>query len=112
MYDYPEGSAWDFLLHAIGKKKIPSPKERIEKNYLAYIHTYNFTDEQIIILRKIKDIFVSNITAKREINEKDIFGNPIYEKLIGSYNSVNEKFGGEFHSIINQLKETFNLKMM
>jgi len=49
MYDYPEGSAWDFLLHALGKKKIPTPKERIEKNYLSYIHTYNFTGEQIVI---------------------------------------------------------------
>ena len=49
MYNYPEGSAWDFLLHALGKKKIPTPKERIEKNYLSYIHTYNFTDEQIVI---------------------------------------------------------------
>lgn len=39
MYDYPEGSAWDFLLHALGKKKIPTPKERIEKK-LPFIHSY------------------------------------------------------------------------
>ena len=56
MYDYPEGSAWDFLLHALGKKRIPTQKERIEKNYLSYIHTYDFTDEQIVILKKIKEI--------------------------------------------------------
>jgi type I site-specific restriction endonuclease len=52
MYDYSEGSAWDFLLHALGKKKIPTPKERIEKNYISYIHTYDFTDEQIVILKR------------------------------------------------------------
>jgi type I restriction enzyme R subunit len=110
MYDYPEGSAWDFLLHALGKKKIPTPKERIEKNYLSYIHTYNFTDEQIIILKKIKDVFASNIASKREIDVKEIFGNPIYERLIGSYDSINQKFDGKFNLVINELKRTFGLK--
>ena len=110
MYDYPQGSAWDFLLHAIGKKKIPTPKERIEKNYLSYIHTYNFNDEQIVILRKIKDVFASNISSKRDIDIKDIFGNPIYEKLIGSYEKVNEKFDGKFNLVINDLKNTFGFK--
>lgn len=110
MYDYPEGSAWDFMLHALGTKKIPTPKERIEKNYLSYIRTYRFTDEQIIILKKIKDIFASNIASKRDIEIKDIFGNPIYERLIGSYNTVNTVFEGKFDSVIKDLKETFGLR--
>jgi type I site-specific restriction endonuclease len=110
MYDYPEGSAWDFLLHALGKKKIPTPKERIEKNYLSYIHTYDFTDEQIVILKKIKDVFASNLASKRDIDVKEIFGNPIYEKLIGSYDSINQKFDGKFNLVINELKRTFGLK--
>lgn len=107
MYDYPEGSAWDFLLHALGKKKIPTPKERIEKNYLSYIHTYNFSDDQIVVLKKIKDVFASNIASKRTIEENDIFGNPIYERLIGSYDEVNKKFDGKFNFVINDLKNTF-----
>lgn len=107
MYDYPEGSAWDFLLHALGKKKIPTPKERIEKNYVSYIHTYNFTDEQIVILKKIKDVFASNIASNREIDIKEIFGNPIYERLIGSYDSINHKFDGKFNLVISDLKQTF-----
>ncbi len=107
MYDFPEGSAWDFLLHALGKKKIPTPKERIEKSYLSYIHTYNFTDEQIVVLKKIKDVFVSNIASKRTINEKEIFGNPIYERLIGSYEDINKKFDGKLSLILNDLKQTF-----
>lgn len=107
MYNYPEGSAWDFLLHALGKKKIPTPKERIEKNYVSYIHTYNFTDEQIVILKKIKDVFASNIASNREIDIKEIFGNPIYERLIGSYDSINQKFDGKFNLVINDLKQTF-----
>ncbi|MDB5090173.1 MAG: hypothetical protein JWR09_4167 [Mucilaginibacter sp.] len=111
MYDYPEGSAWDFLLHALGKKKIPTPKERIEKNYLSYIHTYDFTDEQIVVLKKIKDVFASNIASKRIIEEKDIFGNPIYEKLIGTYSSVNEKFNGKFNLVLKNLKNTFETRV-
>lgn len=111
MYDFPEGSAWDFLLHALGKKKIPTPKERIEKNYLSYIHTYDFTDEQIVILKKIKEVFASNITSKRVIGEKEIFGNPIYEKLLGSYDSINKKFEGKFDSVINDLKQTFGNRL-
>lgn len=107
MYDFPEGSAWDFLLHALGKKKIPTPKERIEKNYLSYIHTYDFTDEQIIVLKKIKDVFASNLASKRSIDEKEIFGNPIYERLIGSYDDINKKFDGKFGLVINDLKTTF-----
>lgn len=110
MYDYPEGSAWDFLLHALGKKKIPTPKERIEKNYLSYIHTYDFTDEQIVILEKIKEVFASNLTSKRDIDIKEIFGNPIYERLIGSYDSINQKFDGKFNSVINDLKQTFKTR--
>ena len=110
MYDYPEGSAWDFLLHALGKKKIPTPKERIEKNYLSYIHTYDFTDEQIVVLKKIKDVFASNIASKRTIDEKDIFGNPIYEKLIGSYDSINKIFDGKFSFVIDNLKGAFMVK--
>lgn len=109
MYDYPEGSAWDFLLHALGKRKIPTPKERIEKNYLSYIKTYNFTDEQIIVLRKIKDLFASNIASKRNIEVNDIFGNPIYESLIGSFKTVDQTFDGKFNLVITDLKNTFGI---
>jgi type I restriction enzyme R subunit len=111
MYDYPEGSAWDFLLHALGKKNIPTPKERIEKNYLSYIHTYNFTDEQIVILKKIKEVFASNIASKQDIDIKEIFGNPIYERLIGSYDSINKKFDGKFNLVIKDLKNTFRTRV-
>jgi hypothetical protein len=111
MYDFPEGSAWDFLLHALGKKKIPTPKERIEKSYLSYIHTYDFTDEQIVILKKIKDIFASNLAYKRNIDEKEIFGNPIYERLIGSYDEINKKFDGKFNIVITDLKNTFGNRL-
>lgn len=110
MYDYPEGSAWDFLLHALGKKKIPTTKEKIEKSYLSYLQTYSFSDEQIIVLKKIKDLFASNITIKKDFEVQDIFGNPIYERLIGSYDDTNKKFGGNFVLILNDLKTTFGIR--
>ncbi len=107
MYNYPEGSIWDFILHAFGFKKIPSPAERIERLYNTYISTYNFNDEQIIILRKIKDLIVSNLTLKKDITLKDIFSNPIYERLIGNFSEVNEKFDNKFESVLSNLKSAF-----
>jgi len=111
MYDYPEGSIWDFLLHALGKKKIPTLKERIEKSFMSYIHTYDFTDEQIVVLKNIKNVFAANVASKRDINVKAIFGDPIYERLIGSYETVNSKFEGKFNLVLNDLKSTFGYKM-
>ena len=70
MYDFPEGSAWDFLLHALGKKKIPTPKERIEKNYLSYIHTYDFTDEQIVVLKKSKTFLLLTLLLNEVLTRK------------------------------------------
>lgn len=111
MYDFPEGSAWDFMLHALGKKKIPTPKERIEKNYLSYIHTYDFTDDQIKILKKIKDVFASNISSKRDINVSEIFGNPIYERLIGSKDEIDRIFDNKLDLVFADLKNTFGLRV-
>ena len=106
MYGYPQGSAWEFFLHALGIKKIPTPKERIEKNYLSYIHTYEFTDEQIVILKKIKEIFASNVASHRDLTASDIFGNPIYERLMGPYSTVDTIFDGRFNAVLNELKST------
>jgi len=58
-------------------------------------------------VKKIKDVFVANITSRRDIDVKEIFGNPIYERLIGSYDSINKAFDGSFDSTINDLKSTF-----
>ncbi|OJV35564.1 MAG: hypothetical protein BGO33_03905 [Bacteroidia bacterium 43-41] len=111
MYDYPQGSIWDFLLHAMGMKKIPSQKERIEKSYESYLRTYDFTDDQIDVLRKIKNVYISNVTTNKELEIGDIFGNPIYERLIGSYESVNNVFDGKFNTILADMKHTFFYKI-
>lgn len=111
IYDYPEGSIWDFLLHALDKKKIPTYKERIERGYLSYLSTYNFTDEQIVVLKKIKNVFVANIASRKNIDEREIFGNPIYERLIGSYEEVNKTFNGNFSLVINDLTYVFGQRL-
>jgi type I site-specific restriction endonuclease len=53
VYDFEQGSIWDFFLHALKVKAIPTPKERVEKGFESYIKTYNFNDKQIHILREI-----------------------------------------------------------
>lgn len=59
----------------------------------------------------LKDIFASNLASKRSIDTKDIFGNPIYERLIGSYDEINKKFDGKFNLVINDLKTTFENRL-
>ena len=53
------------------------------------------------------DFFASNTTSKRDIHVKDIFGNPIYEKLIGLFATINQKFNGDFNTVLANLKQTF-----
>ena len=37
IYDFPGGSTWDFFLHVLGVKKIPTTTERIEQGFEAYL---------------------------------------------------------------------------
>ncbi|MBI5055235.1 MAG: DEAD/DEAH box helicase family protein [Nitrospirae bacterium] len=110
IYDYPNGTTWEFLLHALGFKKIPTPKERIEQGYEAFIKsTTDFNDDQLKVLAKMKDIFATNLSSKQEIDLKKIFANPIYEKIIGKKEKVSQLFAGKFDAVISELKR--NLKL-
>lgn len=71
VYDFNQGSIWDFFLHALKIKRIPTPKERIEKGFDSYLKTYYFTDAQIHILQYLKDIFAENIAHRNRITPQD-----------------------------------------
>ena len=110
IYDYEQGSMWDFFLHGTGIKKIPTPKERIEKGYESYIKTYNFTDQQILILRKIKGFVSANIADKNHISPQEIFDNPFYVRAIGyDYQEVNQLFNNRFPCVFNELQTAFKV---
>jgi len=110
IYDFEQGSMWDFFLHGAGIKKIPTPKERIEQGYESYIKTYNFNDRQIVILRKLKGFVSANIADKKRISPQEIFDNPYYARAIGSdYQEVNELFDNRFPSVFNELQTTFKI---
>ena len=55
-------------------------------------------------------MFASNIQNKGNFNISDIFGNPIYERLIGSYTKVNSIFDGKFNNVLRELDEVFGFK--
>ncbi|MEK9179782.1 MAG: DEAD/DEAH box helicase family protein, partial [Patescibacteria group bacterium] len=78
VYDFEQGSMWDFFLHALKIKAIPTPKERVEKGFESYIKTYNFNDKQIQILREMKDIVSANIAEKKRTTAQEVFNNPVY----------------------------------
>ena len=110
IYDFEQGSIWDFFLHGAGIKKIPTQKERIEQGYESYIKTYNFNDQQISILRKMKGLISANIAEKNRLSPQEIFDNPIYARLIGhDYQEVNQLFENSFNYVYDELLTTFKI---
>ncbi len=111
MYDYPQGSNWDFLLHVMNIKSIPTPKERIQKGYQDYITTYSFSDAQLKILLKIKEVFASNLTNHKDVSIQAIFSNPIYEKIVGKKADINKLFDGQLDAVLADMKNNLQLPM-
>jgi type I site-specific restriction endonuclease len=110
IYDYPGGTAWDFFLHVLGIKSVPTPLERIKKGYESYIASTVFNDEQVRVLRKIKDIFASNINSYGKIDTSTIFGHPVYEGIIGDFDSVNELFEDKLSEVVEEMAQAFCLR--
>ncbi len=109
MYDFQAGSVWDFFLNVLGVRKIPTTQERIEVGFENYITLYNFTSEQIESLEKIKDIFVANISSRGKVDVDAIFANPIYSRLIGQFDEVNQKFDGRLKEMIAEMEKQFKI---
>lgn len=110
VYDYEQGSIWDFFLHALRIRAIPTPKERVEKGFESYIRTYNFNDQQIQILRDMKDIVSANIADRKKITPDDVFNNPVFMRIIGAdYHEVNEIFNNRFPQVFEELQTTFKI---
>lgn len=110
VYDFEQGSIWDFFLHALKIKTIPTPKERVEKGFESYIKTYNFNDKQIQILRDMKDIVSANIAEKKRISPQEVFNNPVFVRIIGiDYQGVNQIFDNRFPQVFEELQTTFKV---
>jgi type I site-specific restriction endonuclease len=109
-YDFEQGSIWDFFLHALKIKKIPTPKERVERGFDSYVQTYNFNDKQIQILRDMKDIVSANIAEKKRISPQEVFNNPVFVRIIGAdYQEVNQAFDNRFPQVFEELQSTFKV---
>jgi hypothetical protein len=107
LYEFPGGSVWDFFLAVLGVKKIPTTRERIESGFETYLQLYNFTIEQTDALRKIKDAFVANLSSQGRIDLDAIFANPIYARLIGSFEEINAKFDGQLREVVDNMRASF-----
>ena len=107
IYEFPAGSVWDFFLGVLGVKKIPTTRDRIEAGFESYLRLYNFTAEQSDVLRKIKDAFVANLASHGRVDLDAIFANPIYSRVIGSFEEVNAKFEGRLREIVTEMQSKF-----
>lgn len=109
IYEFPAGSIWDFFLSVLGVRKIPTTIERIEMGFETYITLYNFTLHQVDLLRKIKDIIVANLSSRGTIDIEAIFANPIYSRILGRFDAVNEEFEGRLKEVIDEMKGSFKV---
>ncbi|WP_105618624.1 DEAD/DEAH box helicase family protein [Vallitalea okinawensis] len=109
IYDYPQGTIWEFLLDVWGIKRLPTRKERIDSAFDVFMESFNFDEMQIKVLYNIKNIIISNLSNHKDINASVIFGNPIYERIIGSKNKVDIIFDYKFDDILKNLKECLNI---
>jgi len=109
IYEFPAGSVWDFFLDVLGVKKIPTTRERIEAGFESYLQIYNFTPQQADTLRKIKDTFVANLSSKGRVDVDAIFANPIYARLIGSFEQVNQRFDGNLKDVVADMQKSFHV---
>lgn len=105
IYNFSQGSIWDFFLHGLGFKKLPTLEERVEKGFDSYLTTYDFTDEQIKILRRVKDILVSNMAEKKPISTDIIFSNPVFEHIVGTRDEVERKFEGKLKEVLQDIEK-------
>ncbi|WP_295448803.1 DEAD/DEAH box helicase family protein [uncultured Thiodictyon sp.] len=104
IYDYPAGSVWDFFLAVLGVRKIPTTRERIESGFESYLTIYNFTDAQAKALHKIKDAFIANLSSQGRVDLDAIFANPIYARLIGSFEDINRQFDGRLREVVAEIQ--------
>ena len=109
IYDFPGGSIWDFFLDVLEIRKIPTTTERIEMGFETYISMYNFTQQQVTALRKIKDILVANLSSRGVIDLDAIFANPIYSRIIGRFEEINQQFDGRLKEVIEEMRGSFKL---
>ena len=109
IYDYPAGSVWDFFLHVLGKRRIPTPLQRVQTGYENYILSAEFTDAQVHVLGLIKDVFVSTLSEHGTVDAQSIFQNPVYESIIGTYDEVNRAFDGKIDEVIKIMSDNFKL---
>jgi type I restriction enzyme R subunit len=107
IYEFPAGSVWDFFLDVLGVKKIPTTRERIEAGFENYLQLYNFTAEQTDALQKIKAAFVANLSSQGRVDLDAIFANPIYARLIGSFEEINAKFDGQLREVVEDMRASF-----
>jgi len=60
------------------------------------------------VLRKIKDAFVANLSSSGKVDLAAILANPIYARLIGSFEEINQKFDGKLGEVVAEMRKSFN----
>lgn len=105
IYQFKQGTLWDFFLHALNVAQIPTIEDRIRQAFDSYLKTGDFSDQQIRTLRLMRDIYVANMSSKKSFSADDIFSNPIYEQIVGTRAQIDQQFGGRFGQVAGELDQ-------
>jgi hypothetical protein len=84
----------------------------VQNGYDNYIRSAEFTDKQVEVLSKIKDVFIAAISEHGGVDARTIFSNPIYEQIIGSYQDVNQLFDGRLDATVDTMQGNFQLPQL
>ncbi len=76
-YDQPSGSLADFIKAAVGRYTFPTKKERVNRNFDAWLRQKEFSIEQITLLSQLKNRFVA---GDNEITPEDFTKPPLREQ--------------------------------
>jgi type I restriction enzyme, R subunit len=84
----------------------------VQNGYETYIRGAEFTDAQVERLRRIKDVFLAALQERGEIDVHSVFGDPIYENIIGSYDEVNRLFVGRLDEVVAAMQQNFHIPQL
>lgn len=101
-YGQPIGSIVDFIKVAFGKYTFPTKRERVNKNFDAWLRQKEFTPQQIMLLALLKNRFAAGDT---EISAEDFTKPPLREQ--GGIQRAVGLFGEDgLKQALNEMNET------
>ena len=57
----------------------------------------------------VVDGILDNLFSRGKVDPPAIFGNPIYARLIGNFDEINQEFDGRLSEVVAEMRKSFNV---